>query len=139
MAVIEFLGYNVLEASYKRNSNFDLEQSEPFINNPELDASIKVENDNAEVILSIKLGSLEEIEVPFRVEVLVKGHFKFNSKEDEFNLGFEHFLKVNAVAILYPYIRALISNYINMSNEFPGYNLPTINVSQALSKVNENE
>nr|WP_278415790.1 protein-export chaperone SecB [Lactobacillus taiwanensis] len=46
-----------------------------------------------------------------------------------------NFVKKTTVAILYPYIRQLISSLTQESNEYPSYILPTINVAKMLNKT----
>ncbi|MCI1632814.1 MAG: protein-export chaperone SecB [Liquorilactobacillus nagelii] len=45
----------------------------------------------------------------------------------------------NAVAILYPYARAIVATLTTTSNEFPGYNMPTINVNKVLAQQDEKD
>lgn len=138
MAILEFLGYNVEEVTYRKNKKYNSNKNEINMPIPDISAEVSTNDDQAELLLNVIVGSLEDSTVPFEIRASIKGLFKFNNDEDEQELGFNHFLKVNAVAIMYPYIRALVSLYTNSSNEFPGYNMPTLNVVEALSE-NKND
>lgn len=131
MAVLEFNGYQVMRSLYEKNMNF-YNSSELIELEPVFEANIEKKENSAVVFLNVSIGSTENNLSPFYVDISVKGSFEFHPEDDENNYGMDIFLEHNAVAILYPYIRALVSNVINSSNEFPGYNLPTINISEAL-------
>lgn len=67
----------------------------------------------------------EQNNYPFYMQIKVVGFFKVEAEEDTaMNL-----LNKNAVAILFPYIRALISTYTSNANVQPLI-LPPINVSK---------
>ncbi|WP_187331134.1 protein-export chaperone SecB, partial [Lactiplantibacillus plantarum] len=53
---------------------------------------------------------------------------------DHNQVGIDTLIKKNAVAILYPYVRSLVSGITNASNQFPALILPTINVAQLLDE-----
>lgn len=67
---------------------------------------------------------------PFSIQVEVTGVFKV---ETEDSLLSDQLLNTNAVAILFPYIRALISTYTANANVEPLI-LPAINVNKLLDK-----
>lgn len=56
------------------------------------------------------------------------------ANRDQAQVGIDTLINKNAVAILYPYVRALVSGITNASNEYPALILPTINVSQILGE-----
>ena len=63
---------------------------------------------------------------PFSMNLEIVGYFSVSGE----NAAIENF-KSNAVAILYPYARALVSTYTSNANIAPLI-LPTINVNQFL-------
>lgn len=132
MAVINFIDYEVINVSYKKNNAFQPSDDGISLEN-EISVSLDINDDQADLLLKVRVGSFKE-DSPFSVETELIGHFEYNKDEDEKDHGFDSFLKVNGVAILYPYVRSLISNVINLSNEFPSYNLPTINVHRVLEE-----
>lgn len=131
MTVLNFEGYTVKKMIYERNPAFDSNQSQ-FKMAPKIDVETSVVNNQIQVALSITVGSKDEPRLPFNIVVIIEGRFDYQPTESQRTTGMTTLVRNNAVAILYPYARALIAQLTTASNEFPGYNLPTINVSQAL-------
>lgn len=134
MAVLEFNGYRVKEMSYKSNSKFKKEKN--LFLNPKLKVKNNVQDNKIEVNLNVTVGSLNDDSMPFEVKCSVEGIFVYNAEQDKNNMGVDAFVRNNAVAILYPYVRALVATLTTSSNEFPGYNMPTINVGEILKDQN---
>ena len=132
MSVLEFKGYSVKTLSYTKNPQFNMKDGEISFS-PNFSAAFRDDGDDTLVELQIALGSLTDSSVPFKVVAVVIGRFHYKADEDETNIGTEQLLHTNAVAILYPYVRTLIANITNASNEFPTFNLPTIDVTKALN------
>lgn len=135
MAVLEFKRYHVTEQSYKRNEHF--EKSDNGIDiNPKFAFNIKNNaRDNSFIVnLGITIGSSSDNSVPFEVIVRVSGKFVYRIEDDTENVGADTLIRKNAVAILYPYVRSLVSSLTNSSNEYPAVTLPTIDVAQVLEE-----
>lgn len=66
---------------------------------------------------------------PFEMSISLKGYFENKSNGDIKRY------EPNAIAILYPYIRAIVSTYTSVANITP-VNLPTININKMLKKSN---
>ena len=82
------------------------------------------------VTLSVHIcNDREEGDYPFKMSVVVKGYFEIEQNDD--NINFEP----NAIAILYPYVRAIVSNYTANANIMPVI-LPAINVNKLLDNEN---
>lgn len=131
MGVFEFKGYTVESMNYERNHYFNT-VSKKINLDPKLSSEHNIDNNHVTIFLSVVAGSTEDVGIPFKVSCSVKGSFLYNKDEDEKGFGIDTFIVNNSVAILYPYVRAIISNLTAFSNEFPGYNMPTINVAKAL-------
>lgn len=130
MAGINFEKYYVKEISFKKNDFFDGDRKVSL--DTALDCVINMISDiAAEVILNAKIGDLSNNNSPFEITVEIVGYFTYN-KEQSNETAFEHFLSANAIAILFPYLRNLISDMSLKSNEFPPLILPVINVVQLL-------
>lgn len=97
------------------------------------------EENKAVVVISLIAGEVGNDEYPFYVEVEVEGYFDYNYKEDGIDAGFDNLLRNNCAAILYPYLRSTISNLTNLANDYPTYNLPTINIIKAIQNEEEQE
>jgi len=133
MAVLEFKSYSVNELSYKKN---DLYQgTRQNINlDPEINIKNTLEQDSIIVTVNVQVGSQTDKQTPFMVTASISGEFAYHENEDHNQVGVDTLIKKNAVAILYPYVRSLVSNITNASNQFPALILPTINVTQVLEE-----
>ncbi|WP_125710678.1 protein-export chaperone SecB [Companilactobacillus zhongbaensis] len=138
MTVLEFKGYTVNEMNYKKNPNYIPGSSKKISLNPTFSSDNDISDNEIHVNLDIKVGSLKETSIPFEASCSVQGLFEYNPNEDEDDIGIDTFLRNNALAILYPYARAIIATLTTSSNEFPGYNLPTVNITKALESNNDN-
>lgn len=102
-----------------------------------LTKKVSIEQNKINIKLSVAVGSLEDLDIPFYAKCSVIGTFTYNSDEDEIGTGIDTLVRNNAVAILYSYVRAIIATLTTTSNEFPGYNMPTINVGKVLAQEND--
>ncbi|MFL2080316.1 protein-export chaperone SecB [Latilactobacillus sakei] len=133
MSVLEFKGYTVNSMKYSKNDHFS-NINEGIRLEPQLSAKSFTNDSDISVNLMVNVGSTDNSLSPFYVECEVEGKFVYNSEEDANGFGKNTFVRNNCVAILYPYVRAIVGTLVSSSNEFPGYYMPTINVSKALSK-----
>jgi preprotein translocase subunit SecB len=129
MVVIKFDGYEVNSISYERNPNFDAKHaSNPIQFTPQFAITARINEATKKATLNMVSNHTPE-NFPFHVTVDFTGHFSYEQEEDTEEVGFDQFLKVNGSAIMFPYLRMLISQVTGMSNEFPPLILPTINIS----------
>ncbi len=123
---IFFEKYEVVEVSFKKNDAYDSEEVSVDV---KMDADIKTDDNKESMIVELELKLFEnavEKGYPFDMYVLVRGYF---SGRGEDILQYQ----ANAIAILYPYVRALVSTYTANSNVTPLI-LPTINVNKMLKE-----
>ena len=86
------------------------------------------EEKKMQVILSVEVFKEEDTTMyPFSMNIIVVGDFSISVVSED---SIEKF-KTNMVAILFPYVRALISSYTANANVSPLI-LPPINVNQFL-------
>lgn len=133
MSSLQFKDYFLNEVSYRRNPSFD--QTNSTINlHPELSAQILIRKSEnlAYVNLITKQGNIDSDDSTFELIVDIVGEFSFIYDETEFDIDFETFLKENGLAILWSYIRPLVSDMITRSNEFPNFILPVVNIKKML-------
>lgn len=124
-AVIQFLGYRVDKMNFATKSDV-ADASEPIGLEPVFNRSIcKVNNDEYEVKIGIEL---KQDNLPFEAELLLSGKFKCDESVDA-----DKAMKVNAVAILYPYVRSTFSLMTTLGNISPVV-LPTINLAQMFER-----
>lgn len=133
MAVITFDGYKANTLSYRQNPDFDSQsngQEIKYATEFQMIPQFSKQDHTATLRLEYKTPK----SFPFELDVAITGEFTYKPDEDETDRGFEQLLKVNGSAILFPYLRALISQLTNMSNEFPALTLPTINLAAYFSE-----
>ena len=134
MSSLQFKDYFLNEVSYRKNPNFD--QTNSTINlQPELSAQILIKKSEnlSYVNLVTKQGNINFEDSAFEIIVDIVGEFTFTLDETEFDIDFETFLKENGLAILWSYIRPIVSDMITRGNEFPNFILPVVNVKKMLS------
>ncbi len=123
-----FKKYIVQRIDFKANENYKGKEIKVRLN---IEKSIEYSEKNMDVTLIVKLFDEEEKNVPFKMLVQVKGMFEIESNSE--NINYEP----NAIAILYPYVRAIISTYTAVANVTPLI-LPAINVNKLLEEKQEN-
>lgn len=133
MSVLEFNGYRIAKMSYQRNEDYHSTTNQITLS-PKPQTVIDLAGNEIKVSLTITVGSLKDKTVPFEVACTIVGSFTYQPDEDGNQVGLDKLVRNNAVAILYPYARAMIATLTANSGEFPSYNLPTINVGQWLSE-----
>ena len=143
MAIIKFEDYVVDKSVYYSNPDFESSREDRRLVVP-TNFSAEVGVDKTEekfyVIINVSLGkstNTEEIpNIPFVCEVSIRGMFSYSSSDFENEEELKEVLGGNAVAILYPYVRAYISTLTNLSNQFPAYTLPVMNFAETIKDNN---
>lgn len=126
-----FKGYIVDEVIFKRNEKYKNEENEKHRITFKINKT-KLINGN-EMIIKLYTTVFENASdnnYPFEISVTITGYFDIS--KNDMNIDFEP----NAIAILYPYVRAIISIYTTNSNIGPII-LPTINVIEMLKQENK--
>lgn len=134
-AILKFNNYCVEYMNYKRNSNFWDELNSENQQVKEVDIAPEFSFDillapgsylQANVIVGVKVGSEENSNSPFRVEAVLRGFFEITTGSIERDRALK-FYSENAIAILYPYLRSLVSDLTGKSDHQPLV-LPTLNI-----------
>lgn len=125
---LSFLNYIVDYVELKNNPMFNETEVEvDFDITTEFD--INKEKTNMMVIINVELFKDAEINnYPFEMNLRVFGLFGMNIGDDDIQK-----YKTNAVAIMYPYIRSLVTTFTANSNMSPLL-LPAINVNKLIRK-----
>ncbi len=138
-AVLQFRDYHVLESHYKFNPYQQENDSGNFNITPSISYRLETNPniiEEAIIYLGIELGDFTLSDPNFYVKVRIAGHFEIHQRPDEMTeediLGF---YKLNAVAILFPYLRSLVSDVSSKGSEGPII-LPTMNI---VSMIEENQ
>lgn len=123
-SILKFEGYMVNEVYFKKNEKFK-NNNEGTPIDIQILPKVNIKKDNMNIILNTEIfTNAIEKNYPFEMKVRITG--KFIIKEE---LA-QRFVK-NAIAILYPYVRAIISTYTASANINPLI-LPAINVNKLI-------
>lgn len=123
-SILKFEGYIVNEVYFKKNEKFK-NNNEGTTIDIQILPKVNIKKDNMDIILNTEIfTNAIEKNYPFEMKLRITG--KFIIKEE---LA-QRFVK-NAIAILYPYVRAIISTYTASANINPLI-LPAINVNKLI-------
>ena len=133
---LRFIDYYVEEVQFY-NNNFCEEKS------VELDFNIshsieytQDENNTFLVTLNIVIfDNAKENNYPFTIKVSITGVFQTNIEDTK---SIKNFAEINSIAILFPYLRSIVSTYTANANIQPLI-LPPINVVNMLKENNKND
>lgn len=126
-SVLQFMDYVVDYVEFKSNPKFH--QNNVKINFS-LDKNTRYSDDGL-MLVSIHADVFkdpEENNYPFSIKLMLTGIFKFDESQERTDKEYLAFEK-NAIAILFPYLRSLITTYTANSN-MPTLVLPPINVNK---------
>lgn len=129
--LITFVDYKVNKIEFENNEEYAGEEVDIDFN---IGTEIHISEDGEEMVVILKTNVFEPREgkvYPFRMFVEVEGYFKSNFEDKEQEI--RQYGK-NAVAILFPYVRALISTFTANANVTPLI-LPTVNVNRLLERT----
>lgn len=139
MAVIEFDDYVIERSNYEFNDKFEgPDENDVLIIENDFNVSIGIKGDKGFVKINVKLGDRLDTRIkhiPFFADIIIRGIFSFTDEsENEEKKDLEKFISINAVAILFPYLRAHVSSITLSSNQFPPYVLPVMNFSKMMEE-----
>lgn len=132
MAVIEFKGYKVSKIDFEEGT-IEAQSKGKIKISPVFTADFKKKDSNdaiTDVTLSFKMDKADN---PFYMYVAITGIFEYKSEDDTKNVGEDNLLKTNAVALLFPYLRSIITVITSQANISPLI-LPTMNIVEMLKK-----
>src|SRR5690625_1824610 len=134
-AILSFDHFDVVETVFKYNPFESLESEEV---SPSFQLKIKhkdKERTEAALIFYTELGDQELKENSFYIKTAVIGVFSLET-QDDVEEGFKDTMyKKNALAILYPYVRSLISDLSSKGSLDP-IRLPPINIAAMVENNN---
>ena len=128
LSVLKYKSYVVEKIEFLNNDNF-LAQDEGIELKFDFDADFDMDersNDMAVILQCHIFENAEANNYPFEMNVVLKGYFEIEGSHN----NIERF-KSNALAILFPYLRALISSFTANANVAPII-LPAININAFL-------
>ncbi len=127
-SMLIFKKYTVDEVIFKRNENYDSAQKTRI----EFSIDKEVRRKDNQMIVNLitrVFENCEEKNYPFEMTIEITGYFEIENEGKDINF------EPNAIAILYPYIRAIVSTYTASANINPLI-LPAINVNALFNKKN---
>ena len=127
-SMLIFKKYTVDEVLFKRNENYDSAQKTRI----EFSIDKEVRRKDNQMIVNLitrVFENCEEKNYPFEMTIEITGYFEIENEGKDINF------EPNAIAILYPYIRAIVSTYTASANINPLI-LPAINVNALFNKKN---
>ncbi len=128
---LKFLNYIVNNVTYKASEKINDNITWKLIF--DIKNTTKVNNEKNKMCITLNVGVFKDVEnAPFHMEVEATGYFALEGNDDI--LKYE----ANAIAIMYPYLRAIVSNYTASANISPVI-LPAINVNAMLTRKKEQE
>ena len=126
-----FKRYVVNKIIFEKNDNYTFKEGEKI--NFRIKDEIKKQKDKMEVKLMVNIfENAKENSYPFEMEIHITGYFEIENDNENINF------MPNAIAILYPYVRAIVSTYTASANVNPLI-LPTINVNAMLKNKRQEE
>ena len=128
---LKFINYIVNNVYFNYNQKQNSEKNWKLTFNFRYVTKINEEKNKMEISLSTDI--FKDIEdAPFNMSVEIVGFFELEGIGD-----ISHY-EANAIAIMYPYLRAIISTYTSSANVMPII-LPAININAVLNKDIENQ
>lgn len=121
----------VTKKNFQLNKEFDFPEEVSL----EIDNNIKVvktseEDMIATVILNLKFFNASDLtEVPFKLEIEIEGMFQWGETVEEDTADLETLLYQNAPAILYSYLRPIITS-ASIEANLPPLVIPLMNFSE---------
>lgn len=133
IANLEFKNYFIKEINFKSNEKFIFpEKGMPIEIDFDYDIDFNIDSKSKAIaFVSLKVDLFKKSEKkPFCLSLTVTGIFESeNLTKDEF----EKMCRTNALAIMFPFVREIVS-YITKSSNFPPLLLPPINIIETLKK-----
>ena len=124
---LKFINYVVDSVEFRNNPDFE---GEEIALDFKPSVEFNIDGNDLLVFLTVHVfDDAEKNDYPFEMSVSVVGYFKLITDEN-----IEKY-KANAVAVLFPYVRSIISTYTAAANINPLI-LPTVNINKML-KVDE--
>lgn len=124
---LKFNGYIVNKVYFDMNTKLS-EDIDSWNFDFNIEHTVKSNKEKTKMSIELKVDIFKDTEnPPFTMQVDIIGCFEVVGEEN-----IEKY-KANAIAIMYPYLRALVSTYTSVSNVMPVI-LPAINVNKLIEE-----
>lgn len=125
-SIMKLKNYSVNKIMFELNNSFDFSSGKEISINPSFRRDIsKIDDNNAVVCLSIQIKNDDATALPFSIEISVEGAFELDNWETG---EAKTLIENNTVAILFPYLRTLVTMVTSNANLEP-YILPVMNIA----------
>jgi preprotein translocase subunit SecB len=129
-SILQFKNYKVNKLYFCEDDKL-ISADDTFKVNPHFMKNINIIDDkNFEVTVGCKIESTSENPFPFDLEVVLTGDFSISEKD----ANYETLINENAVAILFPYLRSIISSLTLNANR-NSLILPTFNFVKVFERL----
>ena len=126
---LSFINYQVKEVLLKQNDSFNSD-GQPIEVKFDVEHETEISNNIMKINLIVTIfNNAEENNYPFYIKVKLEG--KFGVEGDNIEM-----FEINGIALLYPYVRSIISTYTANSN-IPTLILPPINIHEYYKKISK--
>ncbi len=129
LAQLRFSGYYVEELKYNRKDEVD-DKNGKITLSPDFDVVVVTDPEDfhqANVFISVEFKDEDNGYLPFYLYAGIRGFFEIVGDMDE--PACNDMYEVNATAILFPYLRAIVTN-LSSGNDHPPIVLPAINIKK---------
>lgn len=124
-STLRFIDYYVNKIEFYNNDSFDGDSVEIDFNIEREIEYLEDENNTFLVTLNSKIfESAKENNYPFSMNISLTGIFEIDDSDAE---NVRDFAEINSIAILFPYLRSIVSTYTANANVAPLI-LPPINI-----------
>ena len=131
VSVLKFNKYLIENINYKNNDKFE-DKEEGVEVALDFDAKVDISEDKTGMVVMLSSDIFPDAEnnnYPFEMNVAIKGYFNM---ENVFNENVDRY-EANAIAILFPYLRALVSTISVNANVAPII-IPPMNINAYLEE-----
>lgn len=133
-SLLQFIGYNINEINFKLNPEYDASEQEVNVN-LEFDSSMNINNDEITINLSANIFNQNDFnnkKSPFFLKITISGLFIIE-KFDIQNELHKNLAEKNTLAILFPYLRSVITSTTSNANISPLI-IPTLNITNYIEE-----
>jgi preprotein translocase subunit SecB len=135
-SILSFDNYIVKNISFEANSNFKPSEKIPLEVEFFHDLDVDLSGNMAAVGLGCSIFKESKENHPFCLEIELVGFFKFETTLEPEQI--EKLLRINATAILFPYLRSIVSS-ITANSGFQTLVLPIVNIHKVLEQQEREE
>ena len=130
-SIMQFLDYKVEKLDYKMDKRFNFDSENKVQMEQNLGLEIQIVSDDEFIVkLEANIHGKDKMVVPFKMVISILGRFHLEKWQETTEK--QNMVKYNAPAILFPYLRATITNVTAAANISP-YVLPLLNLYEVFN------